>query len=136
MWADPFTAELGYVQTRVTESDGRCADQALALQDGCLSCTLRTATVRAVQRLRRTGRYDATRGRRAQAHLCRGAPARTYGEGCIHREQACLIPLPVLIRAGWEGTGLPRSRLQRHQGHQQGPGQGEYEYVSPPKEKA
>jgi len=59
VWADPFTAELGYVQTRVTDSDGRYADQAFAVQEGCLPSTVRAATVHAVRRLHRTGRYDA-----------------------------------------------------------------------------
>jgi len=59
IWADPFTAELGYVQTRVTDSEGRCTDQAVDLGHDCLSCTLHAAVARTVRRLRRTGRYDA-----------------------------------------------------------------------------
>ena len=60
VWADPFTAELGYVQTRVTDSDGRYADQAFAVQEGCLPSTVRAATVHAVRRLHRTGRHGTT----------------------------------------------------------------------------
>jgi len=59
VWADPFTADLGYVQVRVTDSEGRCTDQAIPLQSDCPFCTLRLATALTVRRLRRTGRYDA-----------------------------------------------------------------------------
>lgn len=59
IWADPFTAGLGFVQTRVTDSDGRCTDQAVDLRDGDLSGTLRAAVTRTVRRLRRTCRYEA-----------------------------------------------------------------------------
>jgi hypothetical protein len=59
IWADPVTAELGYVQTRVTDSAGRRTDQAVGLGHDCLSCTLHAAVARTLCRLRPTGRYDA-----------------------------------------------------------------------------
>ena len=59
VWADPFTADLGFLQTRVTDSDGRCTDQTVSLGRGFVSRALDAAVARAVRRLRRTGRYDA-----------------------------------------------------------------------------
>lgn len=56
---DLFTVELGYVQSRVTDGDGRSADRAHPLQDGCLTCTLRDVMVGAVRELSHDGRYDS-----------------------------------------------------------------------------
>lgn len=59
VYADPMTADLGYVQTRVTDSEGRCTERTYPLLHDCLPCALRTATVDAVRGLWRTDRYDA-----------------------------------------------------------------------------
>ncbi len=59
VWADPFTAELGYIQTRVSDSDGRCTERTVDLEHGCLSCAMRAGVIAAVRGLASTGRYDA-----------------------------------------------------------------------------
>ena len=58
IWVDPSTADQGHVQSRVTDSDGRCTEQSVAIEHGCLSCAMCEAVGTAVRALASTGRYD------------------------------------------------------------------------------
>lgn len=98
VWADPFTAELGYVQSRVTDSEGRCTEQTVELEHGCLSCAMREAVVRAVRRLAATGRYDAI-----VVHLHPGieADAAILALDAELRGTARVDTVGVVVHAGW-----------------------------------
>jgi G3E family GTPase len=98
VWADPFTAELGYVQTRVTDSDGRCTEQTVELEHGCLSCAMREATVRAIRALCRTGRYDSV-----IVHLHPGIEADAAVLALDHelRGEAHVDTVATVLHEGW-----------------------------------
>lgn len=98
VWVDPFTAELGWVQSRVTDSDGRCTEQIVELEHGCLSCAMREAVVRAVRRLARTGRYDAV-----VVHLHPGveADAAVPALAAELHGTAVIDTVGLVVHAGW-----------------------------------
>jgi G3E family GTPase len=91
VWVDSSTASQGHVRCRITDSDGRCIEQAVALHHGCLSCAMCEAVGGAVRDLIAAERYDV-----ALIHLDPGVEA-DGAIGALSTELAGLAVIDTVV---------------------------------------